>query len=227
MFSTVAKFFARSAGPQGSSQYRRVRGRFAPTSALSQCATIVNLVNTVMPVTEFPGKERLGPQQIKVVGVTTLDIVRANKFVHEIPGADIEGTNFPGIGGRVGSTIIPLVSLDAGAATITREKSLISTRRCSALAPSWFMGRAVGKSWRRWLKAVWSRVSWGLCRSRTLSASFFELDGDVQVDYSTPRKIFCESFKVPGPHVLRHFSRTREISSRRQLKTSSPRQLMG
>ena len=69
---------------------------------------------------------------------------------------------------------------------------------------------------RPWLKAVRWRVSWGLSK--------FECW--VQ-DWRTPREFLRESWNAPGPSGLWHFIRTREISSRRQLKTSAPRQLMG
>ena len=43
---------------------------------------------------------------ISVVGVTILDIVVANLFVHEFAGSNIEGFNFPVIGGRVVSNAL-------------------------------------------------------------------------------------------------------------------------
>merc|ERR1719207_444813 len=50
---------------------------------------IVNPVNSVVPaMCELYRKKGLDPK--KIVGVTTLDIVRANKFVHEITGDNID-----------------------------------------------------------------------------------------------------------------------------------------
>merc|ERR1712031_56282 len=50
-------------------------------------ALIVNPVNSVVPaMTELWKQAGLNPK--KIVGVTTLDIVRANKFVQEITGKE-------------------------------------------------------------------------------------------------------------------------------------------
>merc|ERR1712136_187466 len=92
--------------------------KFCPDAVV---ALIVNPVNSVVPaMTELWVKKGLNPN--KVVGITTLDIVRANKFVHEVTGADIEGINIPIIGGHAGTTILPLFSQDAAAATIPQDQ---------------------------------------------------------------------------------------------------------
>lgn len=59
---------------------------------------------------------------MNVVGVTTLDVVRANKFVHEITGAPIESINIPVIGGHAGTTILPLFSQDKAGAAVPADK---------------------------------------------------------------------------------------------------------
>merc|ERR1711939_705701 len=52
-------------------------------------ALIVNPVNSVVPaMAELWAKKGLDP--MKIVGVTTLDCVRAEKFVHEITGKPLE-----------------------------------------------------------------------------------------------------------------------------------------
>jgi len=92
--------------------------KFCPEAVV---ALIVNPVNSVVPaMTELWVKKGLNPN--KVVGITTLDIVRATKFVHEVTGADIEGINIPIIGGHAGTTILPLFSQDAAAATIPQDQ---------------------------------------------------------------------------------------------------------
>jgi len=74
-------------------------------------ALIVNPVNSVVPaMAELYKKKGLDP--MKIVGVTTLDVVRANKFVGEITGADPEDVNIPVVGGHAGVTILPLFSQD-------------------------------------------------------------------------------------------------------------------
>merc|ERR1712187_326925 len=46
----------------------------------------------------------------KICGVTSLDIVRANKFVHEATDVPLENIDVPVVGGHAGSTILPLFS---------------------------------------------------------------------------------------------------------------------
>jgi len=87
---------------------------FCPNAVI---ALIVNPVNSVVPaMCELWKKKGLDPRRI--VGVTTLDIVRANKFVHEVTGKSLANIDIPVIGGHAGTTILPLFSQDAAAATI-------------------------------------------------------------------------------------------------------------
>merc|ERR1719436_625356 len=59
---------------------------------------------------------------MKVVGITTLDVVRANKFVGEITGKNPNFINVPVVGGHAGTTILPVFSQDKVANTIAAEK---------------------------------------------------------------------------------------------------------
>merc|ERR1719487_1110467 len=69
---------------------------------------------------ELYKKKGLNP--LNIVGVTTLDCVRANKFVGEVTGKNPNFVNVPVIGGHAGVTILPLFSQDKAAATIDKEK---------------------------------------------------------------------------------------------------------
>jgi len=80
-------------------------------------ALIVNPVNSVVPaMAELYKKKGLDPK--KIVGVTTLDVVRANKFVSEITGANPNDIEVPVIGGHAGVTIMPVFSQDKNGAKI-------------------------------------------------------------------------------------------------------------
>merc|ERR1712039_184521 len=80
-------------------------------------ALIVNPVNSVVPaMAELYKKKGLDPK--KIVGVTTLDCVRANKFVAEKLGVDPADVEVPVIGGHAGVTIMPVFSQDKHAKTI-------------------------------------------------------------------------------------------------------------
>jgi len=92
--------------------------KFCPEAVI---ALIVNPVNSVVPaMCELWKKKGLNPSRI--VGITTLDVLRANKFVHEITGASIGDVEIPVIGGHAGTTILPLFSQDAAAAKIPAEQ---------------------------------------------------------------------------------------------------------
>merc|ERR1712039_298235 len=89
--------------------------KFCPEAVV---ALIVNPVNSVVPAMCELWKKK-GLDTRKIVGVTTLDIVRANKFVREITGQKAE---IPVIGGHAGATILPLFSQDKAGATIDQSK---------------------------------------------------------------------------------------------------------
>merc|ERR1719210_2379610 len=78
---------------------------------------IVNPVNSVVPaMAELYRKKGLDPK--KIVGVTTLDCVRANKFVAEKVGVNPDDVEVPVIGGHAGVTIMPVFSQDKHARRI-------------------------------------------------------------------------------------------------------------
>merc|ERR1711972_315453 len=84
-------------------------------------ALIVNPVNSIVPaMAELYKKKGLDP--MKIVGVTTLDCVRANKFVANITGKHPSAIEVPVIGGHAGVTIMPVFSQDPTAATIDPSK---------------------------------------------------------------------------------------------------------
>jgi len=81
-------------------------------------ALIVNPVNSVVPaMCELWKKKGLNPN--KIVGITTLDVVRANKFVEELTSRSAQ---VPVVGGHAGKTILPLFSQDAAARMIEPSK---------------------------------------------------------------------------------------------------------
>merc|ERR1712222_257918 len=84
-------------------------------------ALIVNPVNSVVPaMAKLYEKKGLDPK--KIVGVTTLDCVRANKFVAELTGKHPSQVDIPVIGGHAGVTIMPVFSQDPAGASIDKSK---------------------------------------------------------------------------------------------------------
>jgi len=92
--------------------------KYCPSAVV---ALIVNPVNSIVPaMAELYKKKGLDP--LKIVGVTTLDCVRANKFVADITGAHPGQVDVPVIGGHAGVTIMPVFSQDPSAASIDPSK---------------------------------------------------------------------------------------------------------
>merc|ERR1711944_337538 len=78
-----------------------------PDAAL---AIISNPVNSTVPIASEMFKKAGKYNPAKIFGVTTLDIVRANKFISELKGLDPQDVNCPVVGGHAGITIMPLIS---------------------------------------------------------------------------------------------------------------------
>ncbi|UJR23649.1 hypothetical protein I4U23_026634 [Adineta vaga] len=73
-------------------------------------AIIANPVNSTVPIAAEVMKAYNVYDEKKVIGVTTLDVVRASTFVAEAKGLDPTRVFVPVIGGHSGNTIIPLLS---------------------------------------------------------------------------------------------------------------------
>lgn len=88
---------------------------------------IVNPLNSVVPaMATLYTKAGLDP--LKICGITSLDGVRANKFVHEETRVPIEKINVPVIGGYSGAlsgaSILPVFSQDPVASKLPNDKRL-------------------------------------------------------------------------------------------------------
>lgn len=71
---------------------------------------IANPVNSTVPITSEVFKKRGVYDPNRIFGVTQLDIVRANAFIAEAKGLDVNNVNCPVVGGHSGVTIVPLIS---------------------------------------------------------------------------------------------------------------------
>jgi malate dehydrogenase len=91
--------------------------KYCPNAILG---LIVNPVNTIVPaMAEIYKKKGLNP--LKCIGVTTLDTVRANKFVAMETGKPVSDIQIPVVGGHAGKSILPLFSQDPIGATLSAE----------------------------------------------------------------------------------------------------------
>ncbi len=81
----------------------------------------------------------------QVLGVTSLDVVRANTFVAEAKGLDLKDVDVPVIGGHAGATILPLLSqvlLAAPSVAVLAGTSLQRPTHTQKAAP---LGAAAGR----------------------------------------------------------------------------------
>eukprot|EP00931_Biecheleriopsis_adriatica_P065012 TRINITY_DN39644_c0_g1_i1.p1 TRINITY_DN39644_c0_g1~~TRINITY_DN39644_c0_g1_i1.p1 ORF type:complete len:319 (+),score=70.90 TRINITY_DN39644_c0_g1_i1:198-1154(+) len=86
---------------------------------------IVNPLNSVVPAMAKL-YEKAGKDPMKIVGITSLDTVRANKFVHEETGVPIETINVPVVGGYSGTmpgpAAVALFSQDSTARKLPEKR---------------------------------------------------------------------------------------------------------
>ncbi|ODQ55656.1 malate dehydrogenase, NAD-dependent [Saitoella complicata NRRL Y-17804] len=71
---------------------------------------IANPVNSTVPIVAEVFKKAGVYDPKKLFGVTTLDVVRANRFVSQIQGSDATKEKITVVGGHSGVTIVPLLS---------------------------------------------------------------------------------------------------------------------
>ncbi|KAL1752563.1 lactate/malate dehydrogenase [Schizophyllum commune] len=94
-------------------------GRVAPDAHI---AIISNPVNSTVPIVAAT-LEKLGVfDPRRVFGVTTLDVVRAARFVGGVAGVDPKECVVPVVGGHSGATIVPLLSQTKHGKGITGEQ---------------------------------------------------------------------------------------------------------
>ncbi|XP_042434173.1 malate dehydrogenase, glyoxysomal isoform X1 [Zingiber officinale] len=90
---------------------------------------ISNPVNSTVPIAAEVFKKAGTYDPKRLLGVTTLDVVRANTFVAEVLGIDPREVDVPVIGGHSGVTILPLLSQVKPASSFTSEEINYLTNR--------------------------------------------------------------------------------------------------
>ncbi|KZF23379.1 malate dehydrogenase [Xylona heveae TC161] len=76
---------------------------------------ISNPVNSTVPITAEVFKAAGVYNPRRLFGVTTLDVVRASRFLSQVKNTDPANENVPVVGGHSGVTIVPLLSQSNGA----------------------------------------------------------------------------------------------------------------
>merc|ERR1719352_911983 len=100
-------------------------GKYCPTAVLG---IISNPVNSTVPIAAEVLKKMGVYDPKKVIGVTTLDVCRANTFVAENQGMDPTALDVPVIGGHAGITILPLLSQVPGASFSDADREALTVR---------------------------------------------------------------------------------------------------
>lgn len=90
---------------------------------------ISNPVNSTVPIASEILKRHKVYSPKRVLGVSTLDVVRANTFVAELKGLDVTKVSVPVIGGHSGNTIIPLLSQVSPSVQFSKEELDQLTKR--------------------------------------------------------------------------------------------------
>ncbi|XP_057493325.1 malate dehydrogenase, glyoxysomal [Actinidia eriantha] len=102
---------------------------------ISKCCpnAIVNLisnpVNSTVPIAAEVFKKAGTYDPKRLLGVTMLDVVRANTFVAEVLGLDPREVDVPVVGGHSGVTILPLLSQVKPPCSLTAEETEYLTNR--------------------------------------------------------------------------------------------------
>lgn len=90
---------------------------------------ISNPVNSTVPIAAEVFKKAGTYDPKRLLGVTMLDVVRANTFVAEVLGLDPRNVSVPVVGGHAGVTILPLLSQVKPPCSFTKEETEYLTKR--------------------------------------------------------------------------------------------------
>ncbi|BBH09763.1 peroxisomal NAD-malate dehydrogenase 1 [Prunus dulcis] len=87
------------------------------------------IVNLIIPIAAEVFKKAGTYDPKRLLGVTMLDVVRANTFVAEVLGLDPREVDVPVVGGHAGVTILPLLSQVKPPCSFTKEETEYLTNR--------------------------------------------------------------------------------------------------
>jgi len=194
--------------------------KFCPEAML---ALIVNPVNSIVPAMAELYKKK-GLDAAKIVGVTTLDCVRANKFVAELTGKNAKFLNVPVVGGHAGVTILPLFSQVREMKDVDKDKipdldkhvqdagtEVVNAKggKGSATLSMAYAGARLGSS-----------VLAGLAGRRRVECAYVQSTVEEGCPYFTSKVVFGEKgvTKVLGLGELNDYEKTRLEEVKTQLK---------
>jgi malate dehydrogenase len=194
--------------------------KYCPSAML---ALIVNPVNSIVPaMAELYKKKGLDP--LKIVGVTTLDCVRANKFVAQLTGKSARSINVPVVGGHAGVTILPLFSQVSAMKDVEADKvsdldkkvqdagtEVVNAKggKGSATLSMAYAGARLGSS-----------ILAGLSGRRRVECAYVASTVEEGFSYFTSKVVFGDKgvVKVLGLGNLNDYEKTRLEEAKAQLK---------
>ncbi|KAJ2451232.1 hypothetical protein EV183_003736 [Coemansia sp. RSA 2336] len=97
--------------------------KIAENSPRAFIAVISNPVNSTVPIAAEVLKSKGVFDPKRLFGVTTLDVVRASRFVRDLrPSTDAAALRVPVVGGHSGNTIVPLLSLASSPVELSKSE---------------------------------------------------------------------------------------------------------
>lgn len=160
---------------------------------------ISNPVNSTVPIAAEVLKKAGVYDPLRLFGVTTLDIVRANTFIAEAKGLDPKAVNVPVVGGHSGVTIIPLISQCTPSVSFPQDKLEALTLRIQDAGTEVVKAKAGAGSATLSMAYAGARFTFALCRALKGEANIVEC-AYVQSDI-TEAKFFSTPILL-GPNGL-------------------------
>lgn len=97
-------------------------GRFNPGALV---AILTNPINSLVPLVNNILKKYSGTNPMRIMGITTLDTLRANTIIGKLEGIDPRNIEVPVVGGHSPETTVPLFSQIKHQVPISEEQVLI------------------------------------------------------------------------------------------------------
>jgi len=160
------------------------------TAAAKHCPEAIieiisNPVNSTVPIASEVLKAAGVYNPKKLLGVTTLDVVRANTFVAQSKGLDLKEVDVPVVGGHAGITILPLLSQTVPSVTFSDSEREALTKRIQDAGTEVVEAKAGGGS---------ATLSMAYAAARMAESTLLGLQGEPNM-YECA---FVQSDVVPG-----------------------------
>lgn len=107
---------------------RQLIGQMAACAPQALIGIVTNPVNTLVPIAAGVLSQAGVYQPQKLFGITTLDFIRANRYVADLKGLRPDQIEVPVVGGHSGVTILPLLSQVSGISFSEEEVNLLTRR---------------------------------------------------------------------------------------------------